>query len=182
MGHVSGVAKPPTVELEPVQWRRLVDEAVVAAGLTVGERDGIKLDVRCHGQDSVLLDPRQMLRVITNLLVNAREALQGPGEIELEAAVGVPRGAHNGELRLTLSVWDTGQGMTEEFIRESLFRPFATTKVAGLGIGLAQSKAIVEAHGGTIAVESEIGKGTRFEVDVPTRSADRAQREAAGGQ
>ncbi|HYM82273.1 MAG TPA: XrtA/PEP-CTERM system histidine kinase PrsK [Candidatus Limnocylindria bacterium] len=181
MGHVSGVAKPPAVELEPVHWRRLVDEAVVAAGLTVGERDGVRFDVRCHGQDAVLLDPRQMLRVITNLLVNAREALQGPGEIELEAAVGVPRGAHNGELRLTLSVWDTGQGMTEEFIRESLFRPFATTKIAGLGIGLAQSKAIVEAHGGTIAVESQIGKGTRFEVDVPARSADRAQREAAGG-
>jgi signal transduction histidine kinase len=59
--------------------------------------------------------------------------------------------------------------MSEEFVRQSLFRPFATTKPSGLGIGLMQSKAIVEAHGGTIRVESRPGRGTCFEVSLPER-------------
>jgi signal transduction histidine kinase len=59
--------------------------------------------------------------------------------------------------------------MSEDFVRQSLFRPFSTTKASGLGIGLMQSKAIIEAHGGTIRVESRSGQGTRFEVSLPVR-------------
>jgi hypothetical protein len=70
-----------------------------------------------------------------------------------------------------LQVSDTGRGMSEEFVRLRLFRPFATTKPSGLGVGLAQSKAIVEAHGGRIRAESRPGEGTRFEVRVPQRPA-----------
>ena len=62
---------------------------------------------------------------------------------------------------------DTGRGMSEEFIRTALFRPFATTKSSGLGVGLAQCKSIVEAHGGTISVESRPGSGTTFAVRLP---------------
>ena len=62
---------------------------------------------------------------------------------------------------------DTGRGMSEEFIRTELFRPFATTKEAGLGVGLAQVKGIVEAHGGSIAVLSQPGEGTSFAVTLP---------------
>ncbi len=72
-----------------------------------------------------------------------------------------------------LRVRDTGRGMTEEFVRRDLFRPFATTKPAGLGIGLAQSKAIVEGHGGAILVDSRPGRGTSFEIRVPLRPAPR---------
>jgi DNA-binding response OmpR family regulator len=127
MSQVSSVSKPPAADLKPVKVRRLVDDAVAAAGLAVGERDGVKFDVRCRGADSMLLDPVQMTRVITNLLVNAREAISGSGRIELDVAV--EPGRHNGGSRLTLSVRDTGQGMTEEFIRNSLFRRSRARKV-----------------------------------------------------
>jgi signal transduction histidine kinase len=58
--------------------------------------------------------------------------------------------------------------MSAEFLRHSLFRPFQTTKKEGIGIGMFQVKTIVEAHGGTIQVESEQGKGSTFRVALPT--------------
>jgi len=120
------------------------------------------------------MDPEPLGRVVTNLLVNAREAIDGTGTIELEARCEAsPAGAC-----VVISVRDSGRGMTDEFLRGSLFRPFATTKPAGLGIGLAHSKSIVEAHGGTIVAESRPGRGTRFEVRLPQPHAERAGEEA----
>ena len=66
-----------------------------------------------------------------------------------------------------LAVADNGCGMTPEFLSRALFRPFQTTKKKGLGIGMFQSKMIVEAHGGRIEVESEVRKGTTFRVLLP---------------
>ena len=66
-----------------------------------------------------------------------------------------------------LSVTDNGCGMSPAFLKESLFRPFQSTKKKGLGIGLFQSRAIVQAHGGGMQVESEVGKGTTFLVSFP---------------
>ena len=59
--------------------------------------------------------------------------------------------------------------MSGEFIRDSLFRPFQSTKKGGLGIGLFQARAIVQAHGGGIQVDSEPGKGTTFVVSLPAK-------------
>jgi signal transduction histidine kinase len=70
---------------------------------------------------------------------------------------------------VVLAVTDNGCGMSAEFRNRSLFRPFQTTKKTGLGIGVFQSKIIVEAHGGRIEVESELGKGTTFRVLLPVQ-------------
>ena len=59
--------------------------------------------------------------------------------------------------------------MSPAFLRDSLFRPFQSTKKNGLGIGMYQARMIVEAHGGSIQVESETGKGTTFRVSLPAR-------------
>jgi signal transduction histidine kinase len=109
-----------------------------------------------------------MVRVLVNLLTNAREALAGSGEIELSAAPGEAAGA------LVFRVRDTGRGMTEDFIRNSLFRPFATTKPTGLGIGLSQCRSIVQAMGGAITVESRPGAGTTFTVHLPGERSETA--------
>jgi signal transduction histidine kinase len=107
--------------------------------------------------------------VLSNLLTNARESLAEIGEIEVTADVVGADDDGNG--RLTITVRDTGRGMTEEFIRNQLFRPFATTKPSGLGVGLSQCRSIVEALGGTIEVESRPGSGTTFWVRMPARVA-----------
>jgi signal transduction histidine kinase len=67
-------------------------------------------------------------------------------------------------------VTDNGCGMSQEFISRSLFRPFQTTKKNGLGIGMFQSKMIVEAHQGKIEVESEPGHGATFRIYLPVQN------------
>ena len=68
-----------------------------------------------------------------------------------------------------LGVSDTGCGMSKEFMNECLFRPFKTTKPQGTGIGLFQSKMIVEAHNGLIEVDSRVGEGSTFRVLLPVK-------------
>jgi signal transduction histidine kinase len=69
--------------------------------------------------------------------------------------------------QVVFRVSDNGIGMQQEFIENSLFQQFKSTKKQGLGIGLYQCKTIVEAHGGLIKVESEPGKGSTFSVYLP---------------
>lgn len=169
MTQVSGMARPTDVQAEPCSLTELIGEAAAAAGLQPGERGGLRFRTLTRGPDLVLLDRRLMLRVLANLLTNARESLAEIGEIEVSADVVGAEGDGSG--RLTIKVRDTGRGMTEEFIRNQLFRPFATTKPSGLGVGLSQCRSIVEAHGGTIEVESRPGNGTTFWVRMPARVA-----------
>jgi signal transduction histidine kinase len=65
-------------------------------------------------------------------------------------------------------VADTGCGMSESFVRESLFVPFRTTKSQGLGVGLFQVKTVIDSVGGKITVDSREGVGTTFTVDLPS--------------
>ena len=166
MGHVAGVAKPPTIVPDEVEIRQLLVEAMSQTGLSEGDNQGLRVSMRCRDGMRATVDPGLITRVMINLLTNAREAVQGPGEIEIGASLSAER---NGAGSVTLTVRDSGPGMSEKFVRQSLFRPFSTTKASGLGIGLMQSKAIIEAHGGTIRVESRSGQGTRFEVSLPVR-------------
>jgi putative PEP-CTERM system histidine kinase len=106
-------------------------------------------------------DQQQLQSVFTNLLLNARDAVGINGRITVQTA-------RQGEW-IALSVSDNGCGMTEQFIKNSLFRPFRSTKKKGLGIGMFQSKTIVEAHHGKIHVESELGVGTTFRVMLPLK-------------
>jgi signal transduction histidine kinase len=99
--------------------------------------------------------------VVTNLVLNARDALDGGGAIQV-------RTEHR-RGRIVLSVADNGCGMSPAFLSDSLFKPFQSTKAKGLGIGLFQSRAIVHAHGGSVQVESESGEGTTFQVSFPTK-------------
>jgi signal transduction histidine kinase len=105
------------------------------------------------------LDPEQFLKVVTNLVINATEAVAPGGEVRVET------GQDNGWAFLLVA--DNGCGMAPEFLSRALFRPFQTTKKNGFGIGMFQSKMIVEAHGGRIEVESELKKGTTFRILLP---------------
>lgn len=109
----------------------------------------------------VLADREQIQSVVTNLVLNARDALGPGGRIRV-------RTEHVGG-SVVLTVTDNGCGMSAAFLKDSLFRPFQSTKKKGLGIGMFQSRMIVEAHGGSIRVESETGKGSTFRVSLPVK-------------
>jgi len=108
---------------------------------------------------SLMADGEEIRKVVLNLLLNAFEAVPAQGRVALECGM-------NGEGAF-IKVSDNGHGMTEEFMRDHLWRPFRTTKQKGLGIGLYQCRQIVEAHGGAISVESDYGKGSVFTVSLP---------------
>jgi putative PEP-CTERM system histidine kinase len=107
----------------------------------------------------LIADGEHLQTVFTNLILNAAEAVGGAGRVTVETL------ERDGQA--VVCVADDGCGMSDAFVRDSLFRPFQTTKKRGIGIGLFQSKMIVEAHRGNILVQSEAGKGTTFEVSLP---------------
>jgi putative PEP-CTERM system histidine kinase len=119
----------------------------------------VKLVRQLTAGPSLAVDREQMHKVIVNLLVNAKEA--SPAGAEIRIATGERNGYG------VLAVTDQGCGMSVDFLRQRLFKPFQTTKKKGIGIGMFQSKMIVEAHGGRIEVESTEGAGTTFRVLLP---------------
>ncbi len=104
------------------------------------------------------LDADLFRQALLNLLLNAESACQPGDELILRT-----RGERAG---VVLDVIDTGRGMAEE-VRAKIFRPFFSTRSGGTGLGLPTTKRIIEAHGGTITVESEPSRGTAFHVWLP---------------
>jgi signal transduction histidine kinase/CheY-like chemotaxis protein len=129
------------------------------------------------GPLTVVGDAAGLEGILANLVVNAREAIAGEGEIVVSlravpaaevAATQVPSPGWRPEAAAyaCLEVADTGCGIAAE-ARENLFDPFFTTKAAGLGLGLPVAWGTVRAHQGAIGVESEAGRGSRFRVFLP---------------
>ena len=121
--------------------------------------DGQSITCKLQKTPAVLLDPDQIRNVLVNLILNARDAIGDNGSIDIST--------EHSRLWCTLTVSDDGCGMTRDFIERSLFRPFQSTKKTGLGIGLFQTKTIIEAHHGKIEVESEEGRGCTIRVFLP---------------
>ncbi len=104
------------------------------------------------------VDHALMRRVFTNLFTNAVQAMPEKGELTIKAV--------EKEESAFISVEDTGIGIAEE-AKPKIFQPLFTTKAKGQGFGLAVCKRVVEAHGGTIAFDSQLGKGSIFTVRLP---------------
>jgi signal transduction histidine kinase len=124
-------------------------------------RAGITLcPVLAPDMPEIAVDASQLHQVVVNLVVNSIQAMPDGGTLRLETQAGAEW--------VSLSVQDTGAGMTEE-VMEKVFTPFFTTKDVdqGTGLGLAVVHGIVTAHGGSVRVESAPGKGARFEIRLP---------------
>lgn len=104
------------------------------------------------------IDAEEIEKVVHNLVLNAYEA--GTPEDSFRIDVGM-------DDAVFFEVVDQGCGMSDEFIRNRLFRPFQSTKSKGFGIGLYQCRQIIDAHGGHIEVTSKAGEGTSFKVRLP---------------
>jgi len=132
---------------------------------------GLRLDL-APGVPPIEADPGQLSQVIINLILNARDALGGEGEIVISTSDG------GGEVAIKVS--DNGPGIGPE-IRDKIFDPFFTTKDPGhgTGLGLSVSARIVETFGGRIEVKSEPGKGAAFSLVFPA-AGDHEKRESPG--
>jgi signal transduction histidine kinase len=127
-----------------------------------------RIQVEDLGAPEIMAASGQLEQVVHNLLTNAaRASSETLGKILVRIGPGSPGMAR-------LEVVDHGVGIPEETV-DRIFEPFYTTRPVGegrgAGLGLAISRAIIVSHGGTITVESEVGKGSKFTVDLPAATA-----------
>ncbi|MBD3169485.1 MAG: PEP-CTERM system histidine kinase PrsK [candidate division Zixibacteria bacterium] len=117
-----------------------------------------KIDFAFHDENSPVIesDSGMVERILNNLIINAIEAQNGEGSI----TVNIKKSDNN----IIYNVEDAGPGMSHDFIENKLFKPFASTKKKGLGIGLYQCREMASALNGDLLVESETGRGTTFSL------------------
>jgi two-component system NtrC family sensor kinase len=130
-----------------------------------------------HDLPDIWVDENLIKQVIMNMLVNARHSIEKSGSITIRtyfcSEVDCPEAVERCEDLAVITIADTGCGISEEDLQR-IFDPFFTTKGVGkgTGLGLSVSHGTIEAHGGTIEVESTVGKGTKFSVFLPLGGTD----------
>lgn len=147
----------------PITKRSSLDAIIERALILLREEPAFRsVRVHCKGLDGdhqVVVDEAQIQQVICNLLLNAAYACENAGEVTCRVRQ-LPS-------RIRVIVEDNGKGMPPEVLAR-VFEPFFTTRARGTGLGLPICKRIVEAHGGTIDIQSVAGKGTRVTVEIPS--------------
>lgn len=153
------VARRPRPQLEREKAEDLVRELFSFVRPEL-DRAGVKSRIEEDASlPEVDLDESQLRQALLNLIRNAHEAMPQGGEL----VVSVRHAADGG---VEIDVDDDGPGIPED-VRASIFDPFFTTKQRGTGLGLAVTREIIEAHGGTIGCESRSPQGTRFRIVLP---------------
>jgi putative PEP-CTERM system histidine kinase len=146
-----------TLRSAEVDLNTLLNEAIEQ----MDRREGVRWVKNLRPMPKLIGDQQHLHSVVTNLLINAGEAVGQSGMVSVETNLK--------DNWAELLVTDDGCGMTRDFLHQSLFQPFRSTKQKGLGIGMFQSKMIIEAHGGKISVTSEPESGTTFRVLLPLK-------------
>lgn len=159
------IARPVNVEPSRVEVRELMGACVDLMQPRANE-NGLKI-FRRHSRDlsACMLDGDKVQQALINLLLNAIEVSPAGSRITVFAQ----SSCHQGTTYLELGVRDSGPGI-EPHMLPHLFAPFVTSKAHGTGLGLANVKRIVEAHGGTVEVASRKGRGASFTMRLPWKS------------
>jgi len=147
-------AKPPNPR--EVDMNDIVRVALTRVAIPANVEVTTTLD---EALPTILADPDQLDLVFGNIILNAVQAMPEGGQLTIKSEEHKPDW-------VTVSFADTGVGIPEENLGK-IWEPLFTTKAKGIGLGLAIIKTIVEAHGGTIEVESTVGEGTTFTVKLP---------------
>jgi signal transduction histidine kinase len=155
----SDFSKMPEPHFQPVKLSELMQDVIKLYQAQLANAH-IESAVECSVGEAVPADPDLLHRALSNLVINAIEAMPTGGKLTLRA------GARGDFVRMEVS--DTGIGFSPQE-SANLFTPYFTTKPQGTGLGLAIVQSIVSDHGGTIRVESEPGKSATFIIDLPAR-------------
>jgi two-component system nitrogen regulation sensor histidine kinase NtrY len=160
IGRFSDFSKMPKPELEKIDAKGVIEQVRKLYESTGARADApIQLETEIAAEPMPLMaDPEMLHRALSNLVLNAMDAMPVGGTLTLSART-------KGE-RVELRVADTGEGLTPEEC-ERLFTPYYTTKQHGTGLGLAIVQSVVTDHAGTIAVESHTGGGATFIITLP---------------
>ena len=157
--------KAQSLRVEPVELSSAARAIQDLMGDMLRE-SGTRLVIQDKAGDvTVACDPHALRQVLINLVLNAQQAMGRGGVITITTGAAEGFG--------TLSVSDTGPGIPEE-MKEKLFKPFATNKKGGSGIGLALVKRFVDNFGGSVSVQSEPGQGATFHLRLPLAGNEHA--------
>ena len=144
----------------PLKLHKLIQNACDDTSVEAKERQiRIRLQLNSE-QDEVLADKVQIEQVLVNLIRNAKEAIEASERREIVISTS------SSGIDVRVEIADTGVGLSEK-VKSSLFEPFMTTKVKGMGVGLSISRAIIEAHDGRIWAESNPKGGAIFAFRLP---------------
>ena len=157
-----GYAQLAEGQVEKLNVTEELDRAITAV-FPPGAKYQVKIERDYSTELPLLMMQRGHLsEILKNLLQNAREAMNGEGHLTVSA--------HNGlDSSIVVRVGDNGPGIPKERLGK-IFQPYFSTKEKGTGLGLSIVKHNTEIYGGIVHVESELGKGTRFMVQLPTRT------------
>jgi len=153
------IARPRELLIEPTPLGAVVRRALDFAEVQARQKGIAIRSALSPDEQPARCDPVQIYQVVLNLIVNALQILPPGGEITVRTLP--PR-----EGCVSLEVSDNGPGIAPD-MQERIFTPFFTMREGGTGLGLALVQRIVQAHQGTVAVHSTIGRGTTFRVELP---------------
>ncbi|HBI15359.1 MAG TPA: PAS domain-containing sensor histidine kinase [Desulfobulbaceae bacterium] len=152
------ITRPSDINPRPTDISFLLDSSLRLVRQEA-EAGGVRISTDIAGGiPPFLLDPDRLTQALLNLYINAIQAMPDGGQLTISAGV-TPAG-------LELVVGDSGGGIPAESLGK-IFDPYFTSKKTGTGLGLAVVQKVIEAHGGTIRVQSETGRGTRFILTLP---------------
>ncbi len=158
-------ARPTKPTIEPVNMRELVAKALALVKHQIQLQNVEVIEEYDENLPPIEVDFKQFQQVLLNLIINSAQAMPEGGKLYIRARL-VDSGEH-----VDLIVEDTGCGIRKEDLPR-IFDPFFTTKLdkKGTGLGLSMVYSIVQRHGGSIEVESEVGMGTKFTIRIPVKS------------
>jgi two-component system OmpR family sensor kinase/two-component system sensor histidine kinase BaeS len=147
---------------EPTDLRELVRDTVAGFESQAKEK-GLKVELILEDVEEMDVDPLRIREVLTNILANALRYTPSQGEVK----VGLTESGIDGERGVTIFIQDSGAGIESADLSHIFDRFYKSSDSGGMGLGLSIAKFLVEAHGGKIWAESDVGKGTKISFVLP---------------
>jgi signal transduction histidine kinase len=171
---VLGMVRPHADRRDPADLVTLTEQVLLLTAKDL-QKNRVRVEFQAAGRPFARVNPAQIQQVLMNLVINARQAMPGGGDLRVK--VGLDATGRTAEIQVA----DSGTGIPPSVLRH-IFEPFFTTKtgpddtgLGGTGLGLPVCREIVEAHKGRLRVESRPGRGTTFTLRLPACAAPASQ-------